>query len=184
MSSFIGAHEEDHTFQYASLCLPRRIIIHSATVKRSRIRQADRPLPYRTTYESVDCIILGLDLLEFDDLTNAASVRSKCDALTDELLRPFSMGLSRFRDTMLLFENKAMFAGSLRSRHTNDDFSGSRGVNRAMKLIAKSITSSDRGHSFAEMDVDQDTNSQALHDALAAFLNSAIIVKFLQLTVL
>ena len=81
---------------------------------------------------------------------------------------------------MLLFENKAMFAESLRSRHTNDNFSGSRGVNRALKFIAKSITSSDEGHSFADWDVDQDTNSQALHDALTEFLTSAIIVRYLQ----
>ena len=81
---------------------------------------------------------------------------------------------------MLLFENKATFAESLSSRHTDDNFSGSRGVNRALKLIAKSITSRDRGDSFAEWDVDEDTNSQALHDTLRGFLDSVSLGRNLE----
>ena len=129
------------------------------------------------TYEVIDCIILNLDLMEFDGLADKDSIRLKCGILRYGLLRK---GLPSISHTLLLLKNKARFAERLNSAHPNDSFSGSRGFQRAMDFSPKSITGRDSSYSFADWDVDQlDMDLKPLyHNLVGTLIKIAVARQF------
>ena len=170
ISSLDHAPDVDPTFQHTSICL-RGVIMRLATVKWSSIQQADWRYTWDHTFESVECLIVNVDLMEFDGLADEDSVRSKYGI---DKIEPLQTG----SHTLLLLKNKACLAERLKSGDPNDSFSGSNGLQEAMDFIAKSITGRDTGHSFADWDVmKQDMDLEALHDTLWATLNDIVITR-------